>query len=354
MKQSSVLNAVFRDHFGHEAETQVFAPGRVNLIGEHTDYNLVTIRVDVLASAVARGHWSDYVIGTARELLNEARGARGLDLHIATDLPHGGGLSSSAAITVGTATVLDTIWDCGLSRKAIAKTAQAAENRFVGMQCGILDPFAIAMGQAGCALFVDCRTLAFEPIHFPVDSHTIVVAHTGIRRELATSAYNERRRQCEEAARVLAGDRAPRPLSAFAAEELDGLETHAVLLRRARHIVSENERVRQAAEALERGDVARFGELLLASHESLRRDYEVSCEELDLMVEEAMALGAAGAKMTGAGFGGAAIAVVPRDMAGDFSVQLRRRYRERTSRIADIFQCDPADGARRLDRDAAL
>ena len=384
MKSLTEADEAFHAGFGRPAELQVLAPGRINLIGEHTDYNdglvlpvathrgavfttaaneagalrfrsdafpddMVSIAIDALADARSSGHWSDYVIGTARELTECVREPIGVDIHIASDLPHGGGLSSSAAITVGTATALDAHWKLGLSPVEIARYAQAAENRFVGTRCGILDPFAIAMGEAGHALYVDCGSLAYESIPFPVATHTIIVAHTGIRRELAASAYNERRSECEQAARRLSGAGPERTLSAFTAADLEPLATDSLLLARARHIVTENDRVRQAAAALGAGNIARFGELLLESHASLRSDYEVSCEELDVMVEESMTLGAAGAKMTGAGFGGAAVAIVSRELADGFVRKLADRYRVRTGRRAEIFPCNPADGARRLD-----
>lgn len=374
----------FRDRSGGEPERTYFSPGRVNLIGEHTDYNgglvlpvathlgcrfavagnqgsalcisstafpndEVIVQLETLAEQSRRDRWSDYVVGAASEMLPHARHVTGLDIRIFSDLPHGGGLSSSAAITVGIATLLNDFWQCGLSPAAIARVGQAAENRFVGMNCGILDPFAVAMCEAGHALLIDCCALRYEPVPFPVDTYTLVVAHTGIRRALADSAYNQRRSESEQAAAILSGTGPARLLAQFSPGDLDALAGHPVLLRRARHVTSENERVRAAVAALERGAMTDFGSTLTASHASLRNDYEVSCEELDIMVEEAVALeGAAGAKMTGAGFGGSIVAVVEKRMAAGFATELSERYMRRTNITPHIFECMPASGARRL------
>lgn len=374
----------FRERSGGEPERTYFSPGRVNLIGEHTDYNgglvlpvathlgcrfavgrnqksslcisstafpdeAVVVQLETLAEQSRRDHWSDYVVGAAREMLPHGCRLTGLDISIFSDLPHGGGLSSSAAITVGMGTLLNDFWQCGLSPAEIARVGQAAENRFVGINCGILDPFAVAMCEAGHALLIDCDSLRYEPVPFPIDTYALAVAHTGVRRALADSAYNQRRSESEKAAAILSGAGPARTLSQFSPDDLDALAGHPVLLRRARHVTSENARVRAAVAALKRGDIADFGRTLTTSHASLRNDYEVSCEELDIMVEEAVALeGVAGAKMTGGGFGGSIVAVVEKRMAVGFAEELSERYMRRTNITPHIFECMPAGGAQRL------
>lgn len=356
-----------------------FSPGRVNLLGEHTDYNgglvmpmaiglgtrFVVARrddrrfrvhseafdetVELTESqlgAGARGHWSDYLLGVLAAFPS-GWPERGLDLLLNSSLPAGRGLSSSASLTLGFAGVLNALGSAGLESLRLAQLAQAAENDFIGLACGLLDPFTVAMGQMGRVLTLDCGSLEWSQIPFPADEWRILLADTGVERSLASSRYNERRAECERAA-ALAG----RALVALPPEDLaDGspLASDSVALRRARHVSSEHARVREAVDALHAGDVRRVGSLMNESHRSLRDDYEVSCPELDHMAAILQAMeGVAGAKMTGAGFGGAVVALVRADRLAEVELALPAAYTERTGRQAKLMVCEPSDGFSRI------
>ena len=374
--------ADFRATFGRTP--RVFrAPGRVNLIGEHTDYNdgfvmpaalefdtkvaiaprpdrrLVvrtrrgeeTASVDLDAGEIRpTGTWSDYVFGVARML--EAAGHRlvGADLTITSTVPIGAGLSSSAALEVATAGALAAVSGIALAPIETARLCQKAENEHVGMRCGIMDQYAAACGIAGHALMIDCRSLEARPVAI-APTCRIVVANSMVHHVLAGGDdYNARRRSCEEGVRRLRpvlgeGVRALRDVS------LDALAAHRDLLddvtfRRCRHIVSENARVLEAASAADRGDMVRFGALWDASHVSMRDDYEISCREVDVMVDLARALpGVLGARMTGGGFGGCTVSLVEAGAVEAFEAKLREAYRAATGLVADVFACTPAAGA---------
>ncbi len=377
--------ADFRARFGRTP--RVFrAPGRVNLIGEHTDYNdgfvmpaaleydtkvAIAPRSDRLLVACTRrgeeiasvdldagpirptGAWSDYVFGVARML--EAAGHRlvGADLTITSTVPVGSGLSSSAALEVATAGALAAVSGIALGPIETAKLCQKAENEHVGMRCGIMDQYAAACGVAGHALMIDCRSLEARPVAID-PACRIVVANSMVHHVLAGGDdYNARRRSCEEGVRRLRpvlGDevRALRDVSLAAlAAHRDRLDD--VTFRRCRHIVSENARVLEAAVAADRGDMARFGALWDASHVSMRDDYEISCAEVDVMVDLARALpGVLGSRMTGGGFGGCTVSLVEAGAVEAFAARLREAYRAATGLVAEIFACTPAAGAGEL------
>jgi galactokinase len=362
----------------------VRAPGRVNLIGEHTDYNdgfvlpaaigLETViafvrtgdrRVElVLDASGARagfeldeigppvGDWIDYVAGTAVELEQAGATIGGLRGIVTGTLPISAGLSSSAALEIAAAYALLEPSDPaghGLDGLALARLAQRAENRYVGVQCGLMDQFAVTMGRAGHALFLDCRTLEWRPVPLPLGEHALVVLHTGSERRLEASAYNARRAQCEAAVAEIGRDhpqvRALRdvdgPMLAAAADRLD-----AETLRRCRHVVEENERVLATVAALESGDLATVGRLFAEGHASLRDLYEVSSPELDALVEIATAVeGVAAARMTGAGFGGATINIVRRDAVAALRAAVMRDYQRQTGLSPAVHVVDAVDGA---------
>jgi galactokinase len=362
----------------------VRAPGRVNLIGEHTDYNdgfvlpaaiglethIAFLRTDdrrvelVLDASGARagfeldaigvpvGDWIDYAAGTAVELQAAGASLSGLRGVVSGTLPISAGLSSSAALEVAVALALLEPPDPaahGLGGLALARLAQRAENRFVGVQCGLMDQFAVTMGRADHALFLDCRTLDWRPVPLALDDHALVVLHTGSERRLEASAYNARRVQCERAVAEIAGDhpqvRALRdvdgPMLAAAASRLDP-ETH----RRCRHVVEENARVLAAVAALASGDLGTLGRLFAESHASLRDLYEVSSPELDALVEIATAVdGVAAARMTGAGFGGATINIVHRDAVAPLRAAVNAEYPARTDLFPAVYVVEPVDGA---------
>ncbi|WP_376791245.1 galactokinase [Thermoflexus sp.] len=372
---------VFQERFGERPMLRARAPGRVNLIGEHTDYNegfvlpiaidraiwvaarprkdrrvrLVAadfeeeaeFSIDQLRPGMLRG-WAAYPAGVAWALEEAGMRLPGLEAVIAGDVPIASGLSSSAALEVAFAVAWTALGGHERSRLELARLCQRAENEFVGVRCGIMDQMAALFGRRGCALLIDCRSLETRPVPIPEEA-VIVVADSGVRRALAASAYNERRAQCEEAVARLRtrypGIRALRDVTPAQLEEAR-MELPELIYRRARHVVTENERVLQAVVALERGDLQAFGALLYASHRSLRDDYEVSSPELDTLVEAAGSVaGVYGARLTGAGFGGSILAVVRREAAPAAGEAMTRAYLDRFGRQPALFVVRPDDGA---------
>ncbi len=369
------LIAAFAHRFGGRPAWLARAPGRVNLVGEHTDYNegfVLPMAIDRAAwiafrprpdgrvhlfslqfgegaefdlEALARTGpaWVEYVKGVAWSLREDGPALRGFDGVLAGDVPMGAGLSSSAAVELAATRALAASSALPWEPKPMALRAQHAENSWVGMKCGIMDQLASAAAVAGSALLIDCRSLATTPVPLPPGA-AVVVLDTSTRRALMDSAYNERRAQCEEAARRL-GVKALRDVTAEQLA-LPGAPLEATVRRRARHVVAENARTLAAAEALQRGDAAALGRLLDASHQSLREDFEVSSPALEAMVACAQRDGAAyGARLTGAGFGGCAVALVRLAEAEAFSARVSEAYRERTGLTPQAYVCRPAGGA---------
>lgn len=365
--------------------TRVFrAPGRVNLIGEHTDYNegfvmpvaigfstwVTAVRRDDRTVSIfsenfsepvefdlddkslrAQGHWSDYVKGVAVTLERAGYRLRGAELRIRGEVPIGSGLSSSAALEVASAFALLTTSGITIDRVELAKLCQRAESEFVGMRCGIMDQFASSNGQVGNALLLDCRSLEYKPVPLP-EAARLAVCNTMVKHSLATSEYNARRLECEKAVRYFA-ERLPnvRALRDVSEEELKSLgsDLPEVIYRRARHVITENQRVLAAGAALERGDLRTFGQLMKSSHDSLRHDYEVSCKELDLMVELALKVrGVFGSRMTGGGFGGSTVNLVAAENVDEFKEVVSRSYQNATGLSPEIYICDAAGGAEEI------
>ncbi|MCS6882886.1 MAG: galactokinase [Oscillochloridaceae bacterium] len=374
------LYNAFATHFGDPPALLVRAPGRVNLIGEHTDYNegfVLPIAIDRATFVAARARtdrvirvysaqfdaedqfsldqvernpdqpWSNYVRGVVKGMLACAPSLSGADLSIDSQVPLGAGLSSSAALEVAVAYALQLLNALDLSAMELALLAQEAERSFVGMQCGIMDQFMAALGSAGHALLLDCRDLSYRPIPIPPQAR-VVVCDSGVRHTLMGSEYNERRAACEQAVQLLRA-RLPQ-ISALRDVAPAQLEANADLLpqpiiRRARHVVSEIERTLAAAAALERGDLGRFGALMDASHASLRDDYEVSTPELDALVELARRLpGCYGSRLTGGGFGGSTVSLVEEAAVEGFAAELVAGYRARLGREAHVLVCTPSEG----------
>ena len=356
----------YRDNFGVEPETVVSAPGRVNLIGEHTDYNdgyvlpcAVERRVavaigrggDKLYSAdfeekkslngEKEGSWTDYPRGVIWAVKRAGYEVENLQASFAGNVPLGSGLSSSAAIEAATALALDALFSLGIDRKELAGLCMKTENEFVGVQSGIMDQYASLLSREGQALLVDCRTLEEEPVPLDLEGAglNLVVCDTRVERGLADTQYNQRRETCEKAAKTL-GLEALRDASEKDLERLSGEE-----LKRARHIVTEQRRVMAAVETLRDEDFEAFGRLLYESHASLRNDYEASTAELDTFVETAEETGALGAKLTGAGWGGCAVAIIPADKSEDLAKTTRRKYGERGFKEPAFYEFLPAAGA---------
>lgn len=371
------LEIEFTAHFGYPPEHIIRAPGRVNLIGEHTDYNdgfvlpmainretRIAARrrndrlIRMLALDLGNRHaefsldtitrddiqkWSNYIRGVA--LMLERRGIRlpGLDIAMHGNVPIGSGLSSSAALEVCAATTLQTFAGFEMSRVELAQLCQQAENEFVGVKSGIMDQFISALARADHALLVDCRDLSYRNVPLPRGA-TIVVCDTMKRRGLVDSEYNKRRAECEQAAHAL-GVKALRSASL---DQFTRLEKELPLnvAKRARHIITENVRVLQAVAAAEKNDLFDFGALMNASHESLKNDYAVSCVELDTMVELARSqAGCLGARLTGAGFGGCTVNLVRDDTVDAFTVNVAHEYQIRTKIASQIYVCRAMDGA---------
>ena len=369
----------FERRTGAKAPLLARAPGRVNLIGDHTDYNdgfVLPMAIDravwialrprdddrVVAHSLDFGEdasfdvrhiehgesgWAEYLRGVAWALdpLATADGHPlcGWEGVLAGDVPLGAGLSSSAALELATARAFAAVCGVTWDPTAIARLAQRAENRWVGVNSGIMDQLISAAGVAGHALLIDCRSLDTRAVELPAGV-SVVVLDTATRRELVTSEYNERRARCEEAARQF-GVKALRDVDErMFAERADSLDD--VTRRRARHVVTENSRVLAAADALAAGDARRVGELMDESHRSLRDDFEVSRPELDAMVEIAQAQeGCFGARMTGAGFGGCAVALVEGVRAERFATEVARRYAGDVGLTPAVYVCAAAAGA---------
>jgi galactokinase len=377
---ASKLKALFAELYGGHF-TLYRAPGRVNLIGEHTDYNdgfvmpaaldLYTYvavsprpdrRLSVYSETLAEmrdldldsirpgksGDWSDYVRGVAGVLESYGYKLRGADLAITSEVPLGSGLSSSAALEVSTAWALLSNSEINVDRNAIPQMCQRAEHLYPETKCGIMDQFISCHGRAGHALMLDCRSLDFQLL--PVPSQVrLMVCNTMVRHEHASGGYNTRQGECEEGLRAL--QQVLPDIRALRDVTIDELERHRsrltpLIYKRVRHVVTENERVKMAACALRAADMAKLGELMADSHRSLRDDYEVSTPELDLMVELARdQKDVYGARMTGGGFGGCTISLVHSDLAEEVQQKLGQLYEAKTGLSPTILICEASDGS---------
>jgi galactokinase len=380
----------FRARFGREPDLLARAPGRVNLIGEHVDYNgglVLPVAIDraawlaigrtgedvVTIEAVDLGEgsrfslhdldtdrdresgttlslpsWARYPAGVARVLAGRGLAVSGADVALASDVPIGAGLSSSAAVEVAFALSWKALGSWSMSSLELARLCQEAENRFVGVACGLMDPFTSIHGKRGHALLLDCRSLESKPVELPART-AIVIADTKVRRQLAESEFNLRRRQCEEAVEILRRGRATiKSLRDVSPAELDRRrgDLSEILFRRARHVVEEIARVEAVIPDVERGDAAALGRAMTAAHRSGRDLYDVSCYELDVLVESAVRIdGCYGARLTGAGFGGCTVSLVEAGGAARFAAELTRAYRAATAATPEIWICTADQGA---------
>jgi galactokinase len=375
-------------HKSYGTPPRVFrAPGRVNLIGEHTDYNdgfvmpvaiasytwvaaskrndrvisaqsdnfaeTAELPLDALAGA-PRKHWSDYIRGVAAVMQATGHTLDGTNLFIHGDVPLGAGLSSSASLEIATALALMGISNLDLPPLEVAKICQRAEHEYVGTRCGILDQFSAMFGCPDHALLLDCRSLNYKLLPIPTGVG-LVICNSMVKHELAAGEYNRRRKACETGVRILKRhlssavalrDVTPSDLKTYAKELPD------LVYRRCRHVISENQRVLAAGEALRSENLQRFGQLMYQSHRSLRDDYEVSCRELDLLVELASSYeGVYGARMTGGGFGGCTVNIVRADAVERFQSQITEAYEKETGKILDVYVCSTAKGASEVNID---
>ncbi len=363
-----------------------FAPGRVNLIGDHTDYNgglvfpcaieygttllirpteshsyqLASTNFDLLA--VLSGdqanrkygdQWINYPLGVLQQFVAQAPVDGGFECLYSGNVPNGAGLSSSAAIEVVTAYAINSLFDRKLDLLTLVKMSQRAENEFVGVQCGIMDQFAVAFGERDHAMQLDCQSLDCEQVPLALDDYRIVLINTNQRRELSESKFNERVTETRQALEILAPATGAEKLAHVTQDALDRhrklFDSHPVLLQRAAHVTSEQQRVRQAVEALRDHNLARFGELMFQSHQSLRDEYEVSSDALNTLVELAADTeGVLGARLTGAGFGGCTVNLVHQDVLPRFEKHIGEAYQQRTGLSADFYQIKPSQGVREL------
>lgn len=376
------VDAAFAHAFGYRPATLVQAPGRVNLIGEHTDYNdgfVLPCAIDyhTVIGAAARQDgrvrvvavnyhgqrdefdlnapieprpdavWANYIRGVAKYL--QARGAApgGLDMAIAGNVPNGAGLSSSASLEVAVGQAFKEVYRLTVSQLALALNGQQAENQFVGCNCGIMDQFISAQGVAGHALLIDCRSLEGRPVSIPAGLDVLIV-NSNVRRGLVGSEYNVRREQCEEAARYFGVD-ALRDLS-LAAFDARAQALSPLVARRARHVITENQRTLDAAQALSRGDLRRLSQLMAQSHTSMRDDFAITVAPIDTLVALIQAhIGErGGVRMTGGGFGGCVVALLPAALTAEVCELVTRQYPARTGLRPEIYLCRPSSGAGRL------
>lgn len=373
----------FLQRFGHAPDWITIAPGRVNLIGEHTDYNegfvlpMAIERYVVLAAGCpvvphdgqyrlysmtldqqeswpvdgapssGKGGWSSYVWGVLALCQQQQLDTGPLDIVIHSTVPVGGGLSSSAALEVATATLVEAVTKHQFRALEKALLCQKAEHEYAGVPCGIMDQFSAIMGQKDQLILLDCRSTEAEMVPWDGDSTTLLITNTNVKHQLTGGEYALRREQCEQAAQFLKVS----SLRDCSLAELEQREStmDPVLLQRARHVIGEIERTTAAADATRNGDWTRTGELMYASHQSLKDDYQVSCDELDLLVELAKGIGVAGgvygARMTGAGLGGCTVALVRGDAVSEIAKTLIDGYQQRTAILPTMFISRPAAGA---------
>jgi galactokinase len=384
VSETDAVVYVFRRMFGQEP--RLFrAPGRVNLIGEHTDYNegfvlpmaiqrgttvgaaprkdrIVRVHsVNLRETAqfdldrpgpTRRGIWLDYVEGIAQALIGNGVKVDGAELVLSSDVSIGGGLSSSAALEISVGTALVALSGSNIDKVALALAGQKAEHTYVGAKTGIMDQFIAALGKADHALLIDCRELKGTLVPLNLSGSAIVVCDSRVRHSLASSEYNQRRTECEKGvellSRVIPGIRALRDVNSgdFRRHEQILPET---IRRRCRHVITENERTLAATRALSSGDAPELGRLFTASHRSLRDDYQVSCRELDLLVESAGSVaGVLGARMTGGGFGGCTVNLVRREALEAFQDRVSNAYLRDTGLEPLIFHAEGSDGAREI------
>jgi len=378
----------FYEKYGNKSSKPVlfFSPGRVNLIGEHTDYNggfvfpcalnygtyllirktkskilkFSTINFNDDSEAELKGlflntgkRWINYPLGVINEFIKRGIELSGLEFLYYGDVPNGAGLSSSASIEMVTAVALNQFFNAGFETLDLVKMSQRAENVFVGMNCGIMDQFAVGFGKKDHAIFLNCDTLFYENVPIILTDCSLIITNTNKRRGLTDSKYNERRGECDKAVKLLQAYKPIRNLSELNIGEINILEKYIkdpVVRKRAKHVISENGRVVEAVKVLKANNIVRFGELMNQSHDSLKDDYEVTGMELDTLVYEGRKLpGVIGTRMTGAGFGGCTISIVKKADSAKFMTGLSEVYQKKTGLVSDFYQPEIGDGARRIE-----
>ncbi|WP_406544279.1 galactokinase [Pseudobutyrivibrio sp.] len=383
------LKSIFEEKFGAGGDIRTyFAPGRVNLIGEHTDYNgghVFPCALTIGTYAVARKrddrviklysanienvgviesslddltnkdeyHWANYPLGVVWALIEKGCEIKsGFEMCVWGNIPNGSGLSSSASLEVLTGTVLNDFFELNKSMVDLALVGQYSENNFNGCNCGIMDQFAVAMGQKDHAIFLDCADLSYKYASVKLPNAKIVITNSKVKHSLVDSAYNDRRNESAQALadlQTVCGISTLGELTDQEFEKYGSAIKDEVCYRRAKHAVAENQRTIKAVEALNNNDIATFGKLMNASHVSLRDDYEVSCEEVDFLVETEWSVpGVIGARITGGGFGGCTVAIVENDAVDNFKNVVGKAYKEKYNLDAEFYVVDIGDGAKRI------
>ena len=362
-----------------------FAPGRINLIGEHTDYqegfvfpaavaqgiwvgiqkndtNSANIHsldfkedfvFDVTSFSPKKGHWANYVMGMVAQFKQAGYPVKGFNMVFGGTIPVGSGLSSSAALSVSIGTAISGLFEFKIPKKSIALYAQKSEQLFEGLNCGIMDPYASAFGKENHALLLDCRSNSHEEVPIALEQYCLLLVNTKVKHKLADSAYNKRRAACEESVRILS-DTFPeiKTLRDLKESQLERVKSILPedLFPKAKHVILEDARVHQAGESLKKGDLIRFGELMKASHESLSKDYEVSCAELDFLASESWEKDyVLGSRMMGGGFGGCTINILEEIHLADFKNFISDRYQEKFGIEPDFIEVKLSDGAHLVD-----
>lgn len=379
MSLKTITQQVFTDTFGYAPTHTIQAPGRVNLIGEHTDYNdgfVLPCAIDyqtVIACArrddrqvrvvavdydqaqdsfslddpitsVSEPMWANYVRGVVKHLQKRAPDFNGVDMVISGNVPQGAGLSSSASLEVAVGTVFQQLFNLPLDGAAIAVNGQEAENQFVGCNCGIMDQLISALGQKDHAMLLDCRSLGTKPVSLPEDV-AVVIINSNFRRSLVGSEYNTRRQQCETGARFF-NKKALRDVG-LAEFEAAVARLDPDVAKRVRHVITENARTLEAAEVLSRGDLTRMGELMAESHASMRDDFEITVPPVDTLVEivKAEIGNRGGVRMTGGGFGGCIVALMPLELVDQVQAAVASQYEAKTGIKETFYVCKASEGA---------
>ncbi|WP_028991860.1 galactokinase [Thermoanaerobacter thermocopriae] len=385
--KTTVIEALEKFYGRNEVEIRVFyAPGRVNLIGEHTDYNGgyvfpcaldfgtyaairkrndkkvfmaslnfdLKVEVDLDALNFDKSHdWANYPKGVLKVLQDEGYTFSGFEIVFEGNIPNGAGLSSSASIELVTAVAVNEVFNLNIDRIELVKMCQKAENTFVGVNCGIMDQFAVGMGKKDHAILLKSDTLEYSYVPLKLEGYKILITNTNKRRGLLDSKYNERRSECEKALSYLQRALPIHNLSEVSIEQFEEykhLIPEEVLVKRARHVITENQRVLEAVKALNDKDLIKFGKLMVESHNSLKNDYEVTGKELDTLVEEALKLkGVIGSRMTGAGFGGCTVSIVKEEEVPDFIKVVSKNYKQKIGYEPTAYITGVGEGAREID-----
>lgn len=380
MNQLGNFSLTYPKEHGYE---HFFCPGRVNLIGEHIDYNggyvfpcaielgiygaakiigekklvlksrnmELEVQVDLDDLDYKQEHgWANYPKGIVKAFIDRGFKPTGLEINYYGNLPEGAGLSSSAAIEILTCIIVDSLWNLGVDKLDWIKLSQKVENEYIGVSSGIMDQFAVTMGKRDNAILLDCNTLEYQYSQFKMKDHNLIIINSNRKRELPSSKYNERREECQEGLRIIQKYKDIENLCQLNSIELDQIINNIHkenIRRRVRHVVTENERVLNSVKALERGDLESFGKLLNESHDSLKKDYEVTGFELDTLVEEARKCdGVLGTRMTGAGFGGCTITLIENKHIKKFEKKVKEAYKMKTGLEADFYYSLLGDGVK--------